>query len=164
MSEMRLMTTYFSLYDGENDWEKILLAANNLAHPDLRVTTGKGDLNREQWMSSIEKFVKSGLTCDMLKFEAVPGKGDLNREQWMSSIEKFVKGGLTCDMLKFEAVPGGVKYEVRVHFPDGSTQTNASMGEFKDGKLIHVQPSEPSSYNKMFDGPIEQKTDVAVQQ
>mmetsp|Transcript_9841 Transcript_9841/g.18693 ORF Transcript_9841/g.18693 Transcript_9841/m.18693 type:complete len:132 (-) Transcript_9841:524-919(-) len=131
MSEMRLMTTYFSLYDGENDWEKILLAANNLAHPDLRVTTGKGDLNREQWMSSIEKFAK---------------------------------GGLTCDMLKFEAVPGGVKYEVRVHFPDGSTQTNASMGEFKDGKLIHVQPSEPSSYNKMFDGPIEQKTDVAVQQ
>lgn len=80
------------------------------------------------------------------------GKGSLSREVFKDHVKTFVTKGGAVEMLKVEKIEGGIRYEIMFHNPDGSTNHSRTMGTFKDGKLIQVQPDEPSVYTEVLQG------------
>ncbi|KAL9186063.1 hypothetical protein ACHAXT_005301 [Thalassiosira profunda] len=65
------LVTYFCLYRGEkNDFdERIRPVAEKLAHPDFTVHTGKGTLDRAEWLAVVEAFANGGGSVDMLSMK-----------------------------------------------------------------------------------------------
>lgn len=72
MAEMRLLMKYFAQFDGNTSWEEALPAADALYHPDMVITTAKGDLKRDEFKAGVQQYVKSGGSIEMLKLEKVP--------------------------------------------------------------------------------------------
>ena len=63
--------TYFAQFDGKTTWEEALHTIERLYHPELVVTTGKGNLNREEFKRLVQKHIESGASIELLKLEKV---------------------------------------------------------------------------------------------
>eukprot|EP00566_Odontella_aurita_P029368 CAMPEP_0113586740 /NCGR_PEP_ID=MMETSP0015_2-20120614/34470_1 /TAXON_ID=2838 /ORGANISM="Odontella" /LENGTH=145 /DNA_ID=CAMNT_0000492221 /DNA_START=113 /DNA_END=550 /DNA_ORIENTATION=+ /assembly_acc=CAM_ASM_000160 len=75
MTEMNRLATYFSYYDGHHTWEDLRPIVEDLAHPDLSVITGKGTLNRHDFLGYVERLIGSGSTIDVVQMISVPPDG-----------------------------------------------------------------------------------------
>lgn len=127
-TELLNIVTYFSLYEGgeKNDWPKIKAFAEKFAHADLTLHSAKGTMNKEQWMTFLETFATGGGRVDPLSF-VVEDEGNCN----------------TTSMT--------IRYRVRLHYPDGTVSTLESLGTFRDRRLYHVEPFDPTKYNKFVE-------------
>lgn len=72
MSEKCLLQTYFSLLDGTKTWEEVRPAAENLVAPEYILETEHHAIDRQEWLNSIESFVKCGGTVDVISLEEFP--------------------------------------------------------------------------------------------
>ncbi|KAL7554528.1 hypothetical protein ACHAWF_017988 [Thalassiosira exigua] len=73
-SEISNMVAYFSAFEGgeKNDYENVIKPlADKLFHTDLVLQTGKGQVNKEQWLAFVEKASNSGARMVLLGFEVV---------------------------------------------------------------------------------------------
>ena len=109
MSEKSLLKAYFSLLDGTKTWEEVHPAAENLVAPEYILETEHHAIDRQEWLGSIENFVKGGGTVDVISLEEVS-----NGVQWevfvhnpcgsvirMASVGRFKNGKL----FRVEPVP-----------------------------------------------------------
>lgn len=74
-TELKRLVDYFCLYPGgdQNDLSKIRPVAEKLGHPDLAIHTGKGSMNKSQWLNFIEKMADEGHKFDLTSVK-VEGK------------------------------------------------------------------------------------------
>jgi len=73
--ELNSLVNYFCLYEGgqKNDFtNKIKPAAEKLAHPSLTIHTGKGSMNKAQWLSSVKSFANEGSRVDLMYLKVEP--------------------------------------------------------------------------------------------
>jgi hypothetical protein len=73
MNEKSLVERYFSLLDGKNMWEEVRPVAEELVVPDYILEMEHDAIQRQEWLESVEKFVKGGGSIEILKLEEVPG-------------------------------------------------------------------------------------------
>jgi hypothetical protein len=137
MSEKCLLKTYFSLLDGTKTWEEVRPAAENLVAPEYILETEHHSIDRQEWLNSIESFVKGGGTVDIITLEDVSGG-----VQWevfvhnpcgsvirMASVGRFKDGKL----FRVEPVPVDLS----------SYNKDISPDEKYKGKVIHYASSFP---------------------
>ena len=80
----------------------------------------------------------------------------MNKEQWLTFIENFSNDGGRVDPLSFKVKPdGSIVYCVRLIFADGDVVEAESKATFREGRLYHVEPSDPVQYNKFYTDHVE---------
>jgi len=71
MAEMRLLMNYFAKFDGKVTWNEVAPAAERLYHPEMVVTTAKGEMKREDFKEAVKTTIENGLSIETLKMEKV---------------------------------------------------------------------------------------------
>ena len=138
-AELRTLTSYFAVLDGTKSWEEVKPHALNLAHRDLTIHHGDHRQHHAEWLATVETFVRSGGSVDMLQFEAVEGGGSR---------------------------PPMVRYTIRLNFADGTSSVASSTATFQEGRLLRVEPDEGArgAYDKLFGTTAADEVPVATEQ
>jgi hypothetical protein len=130
MNEKRLLKSYFSLLDGTKTWEEVLLAAEDLVAPDYILETEQHAIDRQDWLESIESFVKGGGTVDIITLEEVPDgvKWEVFVHNPCGSVVRMASVGRFKDGKLFRVEPAPV---------DLSAYNNDFGDDKLRGKVIH---------------------------
>lgn len=77
-------------------------------------------------------------------------EGEFSKTQWAEMVRGLTQRSATVSGYEVTADDGDtVFYKLTVNFPDGDPMHLAAKGTLRDGRLLRVEPMDPSKYSAM---------------
>lgn len=80
----------------------------------------------------------------------VTADGELDLTQWREMAQGLVDGGAVISDFEMKTADGvNAVYRLVLAAGDDAPLELAATGRFRDGRLIHVEPTDPAAYSEM---------------
>ena len=122
---------------------------SNLAVEELKVYFRAFDGSGENaWENRVKPAVEKLYHPDLV---VVTGEGEKGKAEMVNFVKNFaLQGGKAQDMKFVVLGDENIRYSGSLIHGDGSVSKIDSLGSYKDGMLIRVEPANPTVYSEMM--------------
>lgn len=115
---------------------------------ELKAYFSAFDGSENAWENRVQQAVEKLYHPDLV---VVTGEGEKSREEMVNFVKTFaLQGGKAQDMKFVDLGNEKIRYSGSLIHGDGSVSKIDSLGSFKDGMLIRVEPADPTVYSDMM--------------
>ena len=101
----------------------------------------------KDWENRVKVNVEKLYHPDLV---VVTADGEKDRKAMIDFVKQFTLDGGKAEDMSFDQIGDKLRYSGNLVHGDGTVSKIDSMGSYKDGKLIRIEPVKPTVYSAMM--------------